>query len=232
MGHPRRWLCRRVKPQRHARSVILKPGKACADHLLQCVSTRHPQTCSTLVPMKRSDYISSSLSVIAIVISLFVWRTADTRASELREKIIKYSVDSGGGGGSSSFDDKPRVHFDVDSTIVEVAIANDGSLPVSGVTLSISTNGFEHEGFKPEVTLMPAVDREIVEQGSVLVVRLKNPLGPKEHVSASVVFYKAIPAKEFVSDFKLEQAYVDSEVGAGVLVASLSKKQISFSDKP
>jgi hypothetical protein len=125
--------------------------------------------------MKTSDYVSNTLSVIAIMISLFVWRSADTRASELREKVIKYSVDSGGGGGSSSFDDKPTVHFDFDSSIVNVAIANDGSLPVSGVILSISTNGFKHEGFKPEVTLTPAVDREIVEQGSVLVVRLKNP---------------------------------------------------------
>jgi hypothetical protein len=183
--------------------------------------------------MKTSDYVSSALSVIAIMISLFVWRSTDTRASEFREKVIKYSVDSGGGwsGGSSSFD-KPTVHFDVDSSVVNVAIANDGSLPVGGVILSISTNGFEHEGFKPELTLTPAVDREIAEQGSVLVVRFKNPLGPKEHVSASVTFYKAIPAKDFVSHFKLEQAYVDSEVGAGVLVASLNRDTTTRPNRP
>ena len=105
---------------------------------------------------------------------------------------------------------------------VTVEIVNDGSLPVNGVTLSISTGVVFDPVPTATVVLKPAVDREIVKQDEVLIVRLKNPLGPKEHVSAVVTFIKDVTGKRFDDDFKLGQAYVDSEVGAGILVASLA----------
>ena len=131
-------------------------------------------------------------------------RTADTRASDLREKVIKYSVDD----NSVKTVPYKSVFFGFDkvavSVIIGVDITNDGSLPVNRITLSISTESPGGNMPNYSVQLTPALDHEAIPQGDVLIIRLKNPLGVKEHVKAEVLF-KAI-SPPIMEKFKLKQA--------------------------
>jgi hypothetical protein len=173
--------------------------------------------------LERKDIISNGLSLIAIAVSLLVWKTSDTRASELRQKVIKYSVEPRGGSAGSGFGTDPN-ETTTATEDVGVEITNAGSLPVGSVTLSVSsiTAGTAH--LEADVQLKPAVDHEVVQQGNVFVIRLKNPIGPGEHVSASIGISDTFPSSdESTTNFRLNQAYVDSEVGAGVLIAGLDK---------
>jgi hypothetical protein len=181
--------------------------------------------------MKTSDYISSALSVIAIVISLLVWRTADTRESELRAKTVKYSVESHGqlarwtGGKTKTGLLDLKV-----SRFVNVLITDDGSQPVSGVTLSVSRNS--SAAVQATVDLVPPIDHEAVQMGNLLIVRLKNPLGVKEQVKVNIAFTTQYETAQSRAIVDLKQAYVDSEVGAATLVASLDEKPSSDPGKP
>jgi hypothetical protein len=175
--------------------------------------------------MTKNEIVTHIVSGAALVIAVAAWYTSDTRANELKRKVIKYSVDATTVGGSFSGpgDESKTDKSDSVSQAVVVDIVNDGSLPVSGVTLSIAAQtAFERT--ETAVELKPSVDHEIVPQGNVTVVRFKNPLGPKDHVSATVTFTRTIPAgRQFYEAIKLTQAYVDSEVGQAILVASLGR---------
>jgi hypothetical protein len=164
------------------------------------------------------------------VISLLVWRTADTRESEFRAKVIKYSVEGNGAGAWSSFDDKDDVVGDDESVIVD--IANVGSLPVNAVTLSIRAETPDNKPPKVDVQLAPAIDHEVLQQGDVSVIRFRNALAPGEHVKADMTFSASYHLKSAIrKGLELEQAYVDSEVGAATLVASLEKPDKRASEK-
>ena len=174
------------------------------------------------------DYISNGLSLVAIAISVVVWRTSDTRISELRQKVIKYSVESGSGTAGTGFGERPDEPITASEEIY-VEITNAGTLPVGGVTLSVSSLTMGNGHLTSEVQLKPAVDREIVQQGNNFVVRLKNPIGPNEHISATVRVTDTFPAN-LTDGFKLDQAYVDSEVGAATYVPSLRSGKVGQAD--
>jgi hypothetical protein len=174
--------------------------------------------------LELKDYISNGLTLVAITLSILVWRTSDTRISEIRQKVVKYSVESGGGSAASGFGERPDEPV-TESDEIYVEMTNTGSLPVGGVTLSVSSQTIGNGHLASEVQLKPAVDHEIVQQGNDFVVRLKNPVGPNEHISATVRISDTFPAN--VKDgFKLDQAYVDSEVGAAIYVPSLGSGKI------
>ena len=175
--------------------------------------------------MTTNEIITLILSGTSVVIAGTALWTADTRSSELKQKILKYSVDSSTAGGdfSGPGDENKAATYSV-SRDIEIDVVNDGSLPVGGVTLSVLAEGDFEPAPKVTVILKPAVDREIAQQDNATIVRLRNPLGPKEHVFASVTLTKIVPAKTgFYEALKLRQAYVDSEIGAGILVASLAQ---------
>jgi hypothetical protein len=179
------------------------------------------------------DYVSNGMSFAAILISILVWRTADTRASELRDKLIRYSV-----AQSMEYLDSPP-HGPIDkwgfhtylpdekedlineSQGVEVTITNAGKLPVKDVSLTISTSGGNDTLPPHEVHILPAKVREESVTGADLVIHLKNALGPNEQVVARVDFTLRKDRKLLAKDFSLDEAFVESEVGAATLVGSL-----------
>jgi hypothetical protein len=192
--------------------------------------------------MKTSEIVSNSLSVVAIIVSIFVWRTADTRATEVKDKIVKYSVDttsdetddvSSPGGKKGKNSQGLPAEFPPEKTIdkedvVRVNIWNTGMLPTKNVTLTITTQTVDGKLPPYRVELNPATDYEPVVQGSNLVVRLQNPLGPKSKIEATVTFDTVKNHREAVKGFTPKEAFVDSEMGAAILVASLRGGSSNF----
>jgi hypothetical protein len=177
-----------------------------------------------MADLELKDYVSNGLSVIAIAVSIWTLVTSDTRISELRQKVLKYSVENGGGGGASGFGESPNEPV-IGYEDVYIEVTNAGSLPVGGVTLSVSSQTMGNGHLAADVELKPAVDREVVQQGNVFVVRLKNPIGPKEHITATVKISDTFPAN-LKDGFKLDQIYVDSEVGAATYVPSFRSGKV------
>jgi len=115
----------------------------------------------------------------------------------------------------------PPVRCVVHEQTVVAIITNHGSLPARDVTVTVATE--DTKGHLPPYTieLSPAADREVVTEGSNVVVRLKNPLGPKKSIEAQIKFTTATtlqPSK--TKEFTVGEAFVDSEVGAATLVPS------------
>ncbi len=138
----------------------------------------------------------------------------------MREKTIKYSVSRGGSATRNGFGN--GMGADVQPILAEIVDA--GSLPVGAVTLSIRMNLAGGNLPRRLITLYPALDHDEIVQGDVVVIRLKNPLGPKERVRVVMWFFFMYPSGSVPPQPQqpvLEQAYVDSEVGAATLVASL-----------
>jgi len=190
-----------------------------------------------MIRMKLKDIVSNMLSLIAIIIAILVWRSTDTRQSELRQKVIKYAVDHGTDTTArGSFDELdelsvPPLQDIIDqSQVVDITISNVGSLPVKDVTVSIGIRNAKGHMPAYTVTLTPALAHEVKVQDNVLSVTLTNPLASGSIVETKVAFQTIKDGKVLTEDSYAYEASVDSEVGAGVLVASLGNNPKAFGD--
>jgi hypothetical protein len=187
--------------------------------------------------MTKHEILSDLLSVSAIIVSIAVWRTADTRATELRDKVVTYSVENRTSSTVPAHKNEDFEHATVDVSdantidedeVVDVNITNTGALPTKDITLTISTKSDDGKMPPYSVELNPAVDREIVAQDTNLVIRLKNPLGPKSNIESLATFHVKKNHKQIAKGFTPKEASVASEVGLATLVASIGGSSSSY----
>jgi hypothetical protein len=190
--------------------------------------------------MKTSDYVSSALSLIAIAISLFVWRTTDTRASELREKVIRYSVVMTFDTIANEFSAKKKKTKDPkqiaggegklieETDTVELDISNTGTLPTKDVTITIPTQSPDGKIPPYHIELEPAREYDPIVRGSSLVIHFRNPMGAQSEVQATVKFDAARNGRQAVKGFTVKDPLVDSEVGGASLIGFLRGEQSNF----
>jgi hypothetical protein len=177
--------------------------------------------------LKTSDKINIFLSSIAIVISVAVWLTSDTRISELRDKKIQYAVEdwitADKTAPSLDADDNvipPQEAPDV-SEIAVVTVRNVGKLAVKDVTVSIGTTG---EMPPPVVQITPVTPIYQQINGNMLSITLKNAMEPQSIVGIRIEFPLKKDKKILVKKFAVNEASVDSEVGGAIPVPVIITK--------